>query len=234
VDEQGRFLGLTSLIVISPGGKMAEKLRPAQAVTPGAAAAVLGYGHVPENLQADLLPIASAEREAQEVSASFVNSRLLRGTGIEMSELAEALQQSEVFHFAGHAIRDGGVMKLVAGDRGGSAMLLAPNTLPDAAFGKLSLVVLSSCSSGRADHESRVDPEGLASTFLRRGVPQVVATRWDIDSEATAVFMGSMYRALLQGETVSLALQRAARDFQGSPRWSHPYYWAPFSTFGRS
>ena len=65
-----------------------------------------------------------------------------------------------------------------------------------------------------------------------QGVPQVVASKWPIDSAVSSSLMKKFYRHLLEGEQVDTALKDAERDVRSAPETSHPYYWAAFSTFG--
>jgi CHAT domain-containing protein len=76
------------------------------------------------------------------------------------------------------------------------------------------------------------DADSLARAFLLAGVPEVVASRWDADSSATAALMDSFYRILLDGRSAPQALQAAAAELRRLPATSHPYYWAAFSAFG--
>jgi CHAT domain-containing protein len=65
-------------------------------------------------------------------------------------------------------------------------------------------------------------------------VPEVVASRWQIDSTATSRLMNEFYRNLIAGDTVSDALTTASRNLRTEPGFAHPYYWAGFSAFGRN
>jgi CHAT domain-containing protein len=83
------------------------------------------------------------------------------------------------------------------------------------------------------EKESAIDPEDLVRGFLRAGVPQVIASRWNVDSAATAAFMDEFYSELLAGGSLAGVLTGAAGKIRSNPDMSHPYYWAAFTGFGR-
>jgi CHAT domain-containing protein len=61
----------------------------------------------------------------------------------------------------------------------------------------------------------------------------VVASRWNVDSTATAKFMTIFYHALgAQGNDVAAALRSSMASMASDPQRSHPYYWAAFGQFG--
>jgi CHAT domain-containing protein len=78
------------------------------------------------------------------------------------------------------------------------------------------------------------DPENLARAFLQAGVPQVVASRWNVDSASTVKFMDSFYGALLSGKPVTQSVKEAGSLVRSLPGKNRPYYWAAFSAFGQS
>src|SRR2546425_7826195 len=96
------------------------------------------------------------------------------------------------------------------------------------------LAVFSACSTGTGERGGLVDPNSLVRAFLLARVPHVVASRWNVDSTATAAFMRSFYGTLLTPITTAGALQAAANQIRRRPDTAHPYYWAAFSLFGRN
>src|SRR5947208_2919901 len=94
----------------------------------------------------------------------------------------------------------------------------------------LKLAVFSACGTAKPSEAAQSD--SLVTEFLHSGAPNVVASRWNVDSMATTEFMIQFYKSVLAGHTVADALQTTARDFRKTSGWTHPYYWAAFSTFG--
>ena len=76
------------------------------------------------------------------------------------------------------------------------------------------------------------DFDSLARVFLSRGVPHVIASRWNVDSNSTVLLMEEFYERLLAGSTVPQALAFAEAALR--QRAPHPYYWAAFDAFGQN
>jgi CHAT domain-containing protein len=73
----------------------------------------------------------------------------------------------------------------------------------------------------------------IVSALDSVGVPDVVSTRWQIDSGSALPMMDSFYKGLAAGQTVPQALTSARVDLMRNPRYRHPYYWAAWYTSGR-
>ena len=96
----------------------------------------------------------------------------------------------------------------------------------------LKLAVFSACGTAKPSETSESD--SLVSEFLQAGAHNVLASRWNVDSMATADFVELFYSSLLSGGSVADAVQTAADSFRKKPERAHPYYWAAFSAFGRA
>ena len=75
--------------------------------------------------------------------------------------------------------------------------------------------------------------QDIVETFSSLGVPEVVATRWQIDSEATVPFMNSVYQNLKQGRSVAWALTAARKIQSSNSLYGNPYYWGAYYVTGR-
>jgi CHAT domain-containing protein len=78
------------------------------------------------------------------------------------------------------------------------------------------------------DSSNSVD---TVQALLSAGVPQVVASRWQVDSKATAELMDSMYNNLSATHDIQKSLHLAAINL--SRTRPHPHFWAAFSLFGK-
>jgi CHAT domain-containing protein len=78
--------------------------------------------------------------------------------------------------------------------------------------------------------------DDIVDTLASLGVPDVVATRWQIDSESAVPMMDALYGGLAKGLTVPQALTGARQTLSRDPHYRHPYYWAAYyaSGFGKS
>ncbi len=183
-----------------------------------------------------LLP--DADREAQWVGTLFSDSVLLLGRDATADAILRHLSQTVTFHFAGHAISgpDGTGLEVTADTplEDSPNSLLGPDRIAMADLHSLRLAVLSACSTGRSGEYGFAEPGNLAAAFLRAGVPDVLASRWNVDSSATARFMSLIYPALTRGGSITNSLVVASRQAGSYPGSSHPYFWAAFSVYGRA
>lgn len=108
------------------------------------------------------------------------------------------------------------------------------------------IVVLSACNTALGEVTTE-GVWGLQRAFKQAGAQTIVMSLWQVDDEATAVFMQYFYEALLKGrqtlaKAVSIdveiaehifnyphdALATAQRRMRQHPQYSAPYYWAGF------
>jgi CHAT domain-containing protein/cytochrome c-type biogenesis protein CcmH/NrfG len=237
--KQGDFLGERFEIVMSPGLQFWALLRRPEAFSSSDRALIIGVSSGEGNLGADVLPLSDAQIEAREVGNHFAHSVILLDQQATFDALRREIAVARVFHFVGHAI--------ASADRNGLVLARSPagSTQDDSTWfvdapklkkvkmAKLDLVVLSACATA-GDEQGLVDPGSLVRVFLRAGVPQVVATRWNVDSNSTTELMKLFYQYLATGEEPSSALKSAQHTLHSRPETSHPYYWASFAAFGRS
>ncbi|HLI84669.1 MAG TPA: CHAT domain-containing tetratricopeptide repeat protein [Bryobacteraceae bacterium] len=91
------------------------------------------------------------------------------------------------------------------------------------------LVVLSACRTALGREIRSEGLVGLTRGFMYAGVPQVLASLWDVRDRATAELMRRFYEALLRRHfPPAAALREAQLSMLRDPRWSNPYYWAAF------
>lgn len=183
-----------------------------------------------------LRSLSGLRAETEAAAELFPRHILLDGSAASVAEVLSHLGTAAAFHFSGHAIVTAGDAALVlapgtsAGDGG---RLLWASQLSAASLRNLQLVVLAACSTGRAADSVRYPNADLARAFLLRGVPQAIASRWDVDSEATEKLVRSFYGLLGDNVQPGEALYRTAREFRESSTFAHPYYWASFEFFIR-
>jgi CHAT domain-containing protein len=94
------------------------------------------------------------------------------------------------------------------------------------------LVVLSACETGRAEATHGNEVLGLVRALIYAGAGTLVLSYWEVDSDATVLWMQSFYEAALTrpiAEAARVALMRV----KSNPAYAHPYYWAAFAMVGR-
>ncbi len=185
------------------------------------------------------LPFTGLEARRVVEELGVAQSTLLLGEQATESAVRAELPRHRVLHFATHGVLAD------EGDPLGAGLLLSPEaggqpgllTARDVYGLRLParLAVLSACDT--ATGKLRFVSGGvtsLAGAFRYAGVPNVVASLWPVDDEATAAFMGHFYQSDLRRPGDEAAALRAARsavrqDHAG--RWADPYYWAAFLMF---
>jgi CHAT domain-containing protein len=93
------------------------------------------------------------------------------------------------------------------------------------------MVTLSACETALSLEMLEGWPITTASAFLNIGVPSVIASLWKIDDKATSILMEKFY-ANLKSMNKADAIRNAQLHLAADPRYSHPYYWAPFLLVG--
>ena len=59
-----------------------------------------------------------------------------------------------------------------------------------------------------------------------------MATLWDIDDDASAVFMEQFYLQLAGGATAAEALRRTKQRLRADPGWNRPSLWSAYVLIG--
>ena len=237
LDERGQYLGDSYELVLSRG-----RLQPGSTpkISANKNALIVGSPALTGELAESLEPLGDALQEANYVGSKFKTSTLLTGRQATLETVKTKLPQSELFHFAGHAL----VMSEHTGlllarselqNHSGTrdTAILDSNGLASLNLSSIQLAVFSACSTAKDDYAGEGSAEGLVNLFLRAGVSQVLATRWNVDSRITARFMQIFYDNLLAGATVASAVKTAELQVRTHNETRHPYYWAAFSVFGQ-
>jgi CHAT domain-containing protein len=224
MDQRGNFLGDRFQVAVSPGMQYQADSEPWKGLSRESTALVVG-----DPAARDWAPLPGAQQEALAVAGEFNHPHLVLDTDMSVREIASQIPQSDVFHFSGHTSTGVEASGMVVGDAG---LFQARDLLPNRT-GRTQLVVLSACASARGTTGFFDDDDSFVQQLAAAGVPEIVASRWRVDSTATAELMKDFYGNLLQGQTVPQALGQASRFIRANPRFSHPYYWASFEAFGK-
>ena len=150
------------------------------------------------------------------------------------AQVTARLGTASTIHFAGHATRQEGVTRLLLAPSaaGTEKPYLDSELLRSHPPRAARLAVFSACSSGRKDEEWNRGMGDIVDTLAGEGVPEVVATRWQIDSASAVPMMNAFYGGLARGLTVPRALTEARQSLMRDARYRHPYYWAAYYSAG--
>ena len=208
-----------------------EPLSAGRALVVGASVAAGESQLLPEVLQ-----------EAKAVARFDVAPGLLVGDLATQPQVTARLATAAAIHFAGHAAKQAGATRLLLAPVKVSPSAKAPGT-PDTPWldsellrkhppRAARLAVFSACSSGKKEAGWNHGMGDIVATLVSLGVPDVVATRWQIDSGAAVPMMDAFYGGLSKGLTVPQALTAARQSMVRDPRYRHPYYWAAWYASG--
>ena len=202
---------------------------------------LLAIGNPSFDLKANpqLPELIAASREVNSIADNYVHSSVLIADEATEAKVKKEIKQSTIVHLATHGIVDERCWT-------NSRLLLVNSSVNDGEDGALRayeitemrlpltrLVVLSACRSGIEGFYQGEGMIGLGRAFMAAGVPTVVASLWNVDSEITAMLMTEFHRQLKQ-HPAPQALRNAQLSllYQTNPQYRHPYFWAAFSTFG--
>jgi CHAT domain-containing protein len=122
---------------------------------------------------------------------------------------------------------------LLLGD--GQHLTLGDIRTQDYRFDNVDLLTLSACDTGLGggrDEQGR-EIEGFGVIAQQQGAKAVLATLWPVADQSTAELMGNLYRSRQEkGLTKIEALRQAQISLSLQPKYSHPFYWAPFILMG--
>jgi CHAT domain-containing protein len=226
LDPQDRYMGERYSLNSSLGLYYLPLLHSAQPITADSRA-VVAFVPLPHFSIDDLKLqyLADADGEGRMVRSKFHSAKLLEDREATVAALRPELARREIFHFAGHALALPGQTGLLLSDA-----LFGPEALKGIDLKYLQLAVLSACDTAGQIEGDEYNPDSLVHPFVFAGVPRVVVSRWNVDSEATREFMELFYQNLLKGKTTPEALKNAEEGLRRDTK--HPYYWAAFTEFG--
>jgi CHAT domain-containing protein len=183
--------------------------------------------------------LPAAEREARGISQFYRAPRVLIGEQATVRAAKHELLGSDVAHFASHYVIDPqsslSSKLLLAKPDENEPGELASRDICRMKLARTRLVVLSACQTGIERQFRGEGPTSFARQFMIAGVPEVVASLWAADADATEPLMVAFHRHrqlehLPAVEALRLAqLEMLTND---DPRYARPYYWAPFVIIG--
>ena len=169
------------------------------------------------------------EQEAVDVAKSF-KGKPYCGNNANKITVLEKIKNQDIIHFSCHSFFD--TSKPLK-----SGLLLHNDEILTAEeIFKLDLnselITLSACETGLSENKTGDELIGLTRALLYAGTPSVVVSLWSVHAIATKEFMIDFYKNLQNGQKKSSALKNAQLKLMENPKYSHPFYWAPFILVG--
>ncbi|MET0754481.1 MAG: CHAT domain-containing protein, partial [Pyrinomonadaceae bacterium] len=235
--ESGKFLLEDFKIFYSPSASVfvfaSEKARELEKVKDERLLSI-GNPAFDKEQNADLAALPSAEEEARTIAKFYPNAEQFSAANATKTNFMTRLPNAEIVHFAGHyvAAETPNYSKLLFADADLRSFEIAETRLPNS-----KLIVLSACRTGIEKFYKGEGAIGIARTFLAVGTPVVVASRWQVDSEATKDLMIAFHRNRRENNLTSIEALREAQIEMLRGRdenFRQPYFWSAFSIIGGS
>lgn len=194
----------------------------------------------------ELADLPMAEEESKQIKNLYESDEKHPSFGLVTKEKAtkrnflSAVDKFSAIHFSGHAIVDDDFpfySQLVLAPKGQEKpyqYVLHSYELYHLDFLKTRLIVLAACRTGSGQQHDGEGTLSLARDFLARGVPAVIASKWEVEDEATADLFIKFHKSRLANENLPQALRTAqlAMLHSDNPAYRSPAVWGAFILFG--
>jgi CHAT domain-containing protein len=241
--ERGRYLIEDHPVGVAPSGTMFLRACARRAAFGGASpgSLLVVANPRPGSTGRDLPELPHASKEAKLIADMYPDGVLLTGDGATPSRFLRMVAGRDVVHFAGHAVANPDHPQL-------ARFVLAPESEFDDSgilfaediygqkFSKTRLVVLAACGTATGAVRRAEGVLSLARPFLAAGVPDVVATLWDIEDGASFELLPRFHEGIRRGESALGSLRNAQLSMlrTGDRAVRTPAAWAAFEVLGAS
>lgn len=181
-----------------------------------------------------LQPLRAAELDA---IGSAIGGRqsILRGAdATEARFRAGAAAGTSILHLATHTLVDERMdarAAVLLAPSGSDDGLLYPDEIAATPL-HVDLTLLAACSTALGTEDEGRGIASLTGSFLAAGSRAVIATLWDVEDGAAAVFMEQLYHQLGRGLSPAEALRRTKQRMRRHPSWRQPSLWAAYVLVG--
>jgi CHAT domain-containing protein len=182
--------------------------------------------------------LPGAEAEVRGIAPLFTKQETFLQSAVTRTAFSDNAPAGRIVHVATHAQAD-------TIDPLHSRILLAPATQPadgpdsllaqdiyNLKFDNVALVTLSACETALGRIERGDEIMGFTRAFFYAGASGLIVSMWPVSDESTALTMRTFYGNLTRGDEAIDALRQAQLAVLADPRFSHPFYWAPFDLMG--
>jgi CHAT domain-containing protein/Tfp pilus assembly protein PilF len=224
-DRQGRFLIEKTPVVFAPSRGVFRHCLPAR------------ESKTIENRRAALIDgsakLISAREELAYLSKLFGRNALILAPK-ELPVFRQAITDSEIVHFSGHAITVQGKPALLL-QTSPNEIYLDCQAINTWKMPRAYLVNLAGCGTGIGPLSEGEAPWGLIPAFLNAGAPAIIASLMPVDDASTERLNCNFYDLLRKGASKAKALQGAQVMLLTSARQSsdiNPQSWIPYILIG--
>ncbi|HEY6388032.1 MAG TPA: CHAT domain-containing protein [Candidatus Acidoferrum sp.] len=180
--------------------------------------------------------LPGAPEEVRTLGALYANKpKVISDTLIRKADLERWAGSYNIVHLAVHGTFDSqepllSNVKLAGGD--GEEGDLTAAEMFGLTLEQAEIVTLSACETGRVRTTRANEIQGIQQALLFAGAQSLLVSAWKVDSEATSLWMQTFYREA-QSRSPAEAARDAIRAVRTNPKYTHPFYWAPFFLIAR-
>jgi CHAT domain-containing protein len=182
--------------------------------------------------------LPGAATEVNDIAPLFAQRQTFMHADATRVSFHDSAPAGRVLHVATHAHAD-------VVDPLHSSILLAPPSQPadgpDALLAKdiynlkmhdVALVTLSACETGLGRVGRGDEIMGFTRAFFYAGASSLIVSMWPVSDDSTALTMRTFYTSLVEGHEAIDSMRSAQLAVLADPRFTHPFYWAPFDLMG--
>jgi CHAT domain-containing protein len=180
--------------------------------------------------------IADSVKEVEAIGRLYpARSKVVKDVLVNKDDIKSSVSNYNVVHLSMHGSFQASdpmlsYLKLASTDRDNGRLTAAEMFgLP---LAKDSFVVLSACQTGQVEATHSNEVLGMVRALLYAGANNLVLSSWQVQSEATALWMENFYRAA-QTNPPSEAARLALLAVKARPEYRDPYFWGPFLITGK-
>ena len=172
------------------------------------------------------------------IAPLFTKQETFLQSAVTRTAFSDNAPAGRIVHVATHAQADTSTRCIRAScSRAGAQPADGPDSLLaqdiyNLKFDNVALVTLSACETALGRIERGDEIMGFTRAFFYAGASGLIVSMWPVSDESTALTMRTFYGNLTRGDEAIDALRQAQLAVLADPRFSHPFYWAPFDLMG--
>ena len=179
--------------------------------------------------------LLNATRDVDAIAKTFPQHAVVLPAAATRSTLMKEARGRNIVHLAAHGIYSEGDPMLsyveLQPEPGHSGQLTASEMLALPLDG-VTLVTVASCPAARVAADPGREIYGITRSLIYAGAQNVLLPLWEVDDEATSLWMTAFYRAARE-VPVAEAVRSANIELRRHPVYgAHPRFWAAFKLVG--
>lgn len=181
------------------------------------------------------LALPGSEREIEEISKLFPSKKVFVQHDASKRMFRDNAGSGRILHVAAHAevdTVDPLSSRILLAEEGQDSGFLEAREVYGLPLGDVSLVTLSACESGLGRIARGDEILGFTRSFFTAGAAGLIVSLWPVSDDSTELLMSSIYGELAKGAEAIDAMRAGQIAVLKRPRFSHPFFWAPFNFVG--